>query len=68
MQQCEGCHMPGYISPLFPRPFDHQGTRVCYRLLCSECQRKTNAEILEKLALWEPPFDPYDRRELGVGA
>lgn len=68
MNHCEGCHMPGHISPLFPRPFDIDGARVIYRLLCSACQHNSNAEILNRLALWEPPFDPYDRRALGVGA
>jgi hypothetical protein len=52
MRHCEGCHILGWTVPLFVRPMP--GGPV---VLCRTCMIRADADLAERMALAQPPFD-----------
>ena len=59
MRHCEGCHMPGW----FVRPMP--GGPV---VLSRACMVRADADLAERMALAQPPFERLVSREWEVGS
>lgn len=61
MRHCEGCFILGWTVPLYVRPMP--GGPV---VLCPACMRQADADLAERMALAQPPFDCLVSRAGGL--